>query len=139
MPFPAAPVHISICRQRRRRFGRRAGRHRGSSDPLGRTLAACSTSPRLRGEVGAKRRVRGSSQELRTWGVPLTPPSPRKRGEGAYRARGSDGGKLKELQRLPLRNELGVEVGAEPLDAAFATVAGFLHPAERRLGRRRGN
>src|SRR5258705_11540209 len=35
--------------------------------------------------------------------------------------------------KLPLRDELGGEVGGEPLDAAFAAVAGFLHAAERRL------
>ena len=38
-----------------------------------------------------------------------------------------------------LRNEFGVQVGAEPLDAAFAAMAGFLHAAERRLRRRDGD
>src|SRR6516225_2999192 len=45
----------------------------------------------------------------------------------------------KRLQCLRLRDELGVEVGAEPFDAAFAAVAGFLHPTERRFRRRDGN
>ncbi len=38
------------------------------------------TSPRLRGEVGAQRRVRGTLRESHAWIEPLTPPSPRKSG-----------------------------------------------------------
>ena len=41
------------------------------------------TSPRLRGEVGAQRRVRGSLRESNAWIEPLTPAlSPQERGEG---------------------------------------------------------
>src|SRR5262249_54744849 len=134
MPFPAARARISTCRQRRRRFGRRAGKRRGSSDPFGRTLAACSTSPRLRGDVGAERRGRGSPQAARTWAAPPPPTLSPQAGRGS-----TPSARLRrwqtEGQRLPLRNELGVEIGAEALDAAFAAVAGFLPPAERRLRR----
>ena len=42
------------------------------------------TSPRLWGEVGAKRGVRGSLRESDSWREPLTPTlSPQGRGEGA--------------------------------------------------------
>jgi hypothetical protein len=46
------------------------------------------TSPRLRGEVGAKRRVRGTLSESRCRDSPSPQPSPReKRGEGALAPR----------------------------------------------------
>src|SRR5262245_38949663 len=43
------------------------------------------------------------------------------------------------LFRLTLRNEFGIEIGAKPLNAAFAAVAGFFDAAERRLRSRDGN
>ena len=55
---------------------------------------------------------------------------------GAHRVRCSAGATPTESPQLSLRDEFRVEVGAEPLDAAFAAVPGFLHAAERRLGRR---
>src|SRR5262249_29777156 len=45
---------------------------RAGVEPL-RTVLQRVTSPRLRGEVGAKRRVRGTFHELRSLRVPLTP------------------------------------------------------------------
>src|SRR5262245_49285714 len=42
----------------------------------------------------------------------------------------------KRMVRLRLRDELGVEVGAEPFDTALAAVTRLLDAAERRLGRR---
>src|SRR3954468_24004317 len=44
-------------------------------------------------------------------------------------------------EKLPstLRDELGDQIGAETLDAAFAAMAGFLDAAERRLWRRDGD
>src|SRR5438270_9802531 len=45
------------------------------------------TAPRLRGEVGAQRRVRGTLQDLGAWKKPLTPTLPRKNGEREQKER----------------------------------------------------
>src|SRR5690242_7028444 len=72
-------------------------------------------------------------------------PSPKGRGrDDECRARGAEraGKQLTPPNKnhaLPLRNEFGVEVGAEPLDAAFAAVARLLDAAERRLRRGDGD
>ncbi|BAL79852.1 hypothetical protein S23_66750 [Bradyrhizobium cosmicum] len=64
-------------------------------------------SPRLRGEAGAKRRVRGSLRESNCrrprGGSPAPQPSPRKRGEGEHH---SDIGLSEMSQSLPVKVEM---------------------------------
>src|SRR5262245_38185693 len=76
----------------------------------------------LRATVPFALAARGSTRRSERCVRPFVARRPPRRGRGC--------------RSSPLRDEFGVEVGAEALDAAFAAVAGFLDAAERRLRRR---
>jgi len=76
------------------------------------------TSPRLRGEVGAKRRVRGTLHESRSLRQPLTPTlSPQERGEGAriYAAAGT-GNAVTDLIFSIAKREVTFFSGTAPIN-----------------------
>src|SRR5262249_54479233 len=105
LDMPATAEKIwQACRQAPKKVAIRSGERSRLAPPL----------PAWRGEVGAKRRVRGSSQELRTWELPPPPPPPPPPRRGGHPRRRPHGGETEGARPPPPKGPGVVGRGPDP-------------------------